>query len=198
MNIVVTGFEAFLKNDENPSLEVVRLLPKSIKGNPIYTLELPVAYDTCFTPLKDVIDEVKPDVVICLGLAQGRKFITPERVAINIKDVSVADNNGLIQTDTPINKDGKTAYFSTLPIKEMVSNMKVKSIPAMVSNTAGTYVCNNVMYHLLQYNEVHKLGMKAGFIHVPLMDEQRNEKNDFSLPLPTILEGIIDSIKACL
>ena len=198
MNIIVTGFEAFLKNNENPSLEVIRLLPKSIKGHFIHTLELPVAYDACFDPLKKLIEEVNPEIVICLGLAQGRKFITPERVAINLKDVSAPDNNGLIQQDVKISETGKNAYFTTLPIKQMVANMTEKGIPARLSNTAGTYVCNNVMYHLLEYNERNNLKMKAGFIHVPLMDEQKNDQGHFSLPLPTILEGIIDSIKACL
>ena len=198
MNIIVTGFEAFLKNNENPSLEVIRLLPKSIKGHFIHTLELPVAYDDCFDPLKKLIEKVNPEIVICLGLAQGRKFITPERVAINLKDVSAPDNNGLIQQDVKISETGKNAYFTTLPIKQMVANMTEKGIPARLSNTAGTYVCNNVMYHLLEYNERNNLKMKAGFIHVPLMDEQKNDQGHFSLPLPTILEGIIDSIKACL
>lgn len=197
MKIVVTGFEAFHNNNENPSLEVVRLLPKSIKGHEIHTLELPVLFDECFKPLQDCIDDVKPDVVICLGLAQGRKWITPERVAINLKDVSIADNAGTMFEGNPIIEDGENAYFSTLPIKKMVSNMKSKSIPSMVSNTAGLYVCNNVMYHLLHYNKINNLEMKVGFIHVPMMDEQINEKNHFSLPLTTILEGIIDSIKAC-
>jgi pyroglutamyl-peptidase len=198
LKIVVTGFEAFLKNTENPSLEVIRLLPKSISGNQIYTLELPVAYDKCFEPLKKIIDEISPDIVICLGLAQGRTSITPERVAINISDVSVPDNLGVLKTDDPIIENGEAAYFSTLPIKEMVEAMKLKGIPATISNSAGTYVCNNVMYHLLAYNKTNNLNMKAGFIHVPLMDEQSNDGNHFSMPLASILEGIIASIKICL
>lgn len=198
MKIIVTGFGPFLKNDENPSLEVINLLPKSIKGNPLYPVEVPVVYDQCFDVLRKKIEEISPDVVICLGLAQGKKHITPERVAININDVSAPDNNGIIYQDKKISETGKNAYFSTLPIKKMVSNMNEKSIPALISNSAGTFVCNNLMYHLLEYNEVNNLNMKAGFIHVPMMDEQSNEKGFFSLPLPTILEGVIDSIKACL
>lgn len=198
MKIVVTGFGAFHTNTENPTREVLRLLPKSIYGNKIIPLELPVVYDECFTPLQAVIEEEKPDFVICLGLAQGRKAITPERIAVNLKDVSIADNEGNIYSDMPIKEDGENAYFSTLPIKKMVENMKNKNIPAVISNTAGLYVCNNIMYHTLYYINKHDLNIKAGFIHVPLMKEQTNDDDIFSLPLDVILEGIIDSIKACL
>ena len=198
MNIIVTGFEPFLNNKENPTQEIVRLLPKSIKGHQITSLELPVVFDECFDLLQEKIDELNPGLVICLGLAQGRNQITPERVALNLKSVSVADNKGNKFIDEAIVEDGENAYFSTLPLQKMVDKMKEKDIPAGISNTAGLYVCNNIMYHLLHYNKVNELNMMAGFIHVPMMDEQENEKGHFSLPLPTILEGVIDSIKACI
>jgi pyroglutamyl-peptidase len=197
MKIVVTGFGPFHTNDVNPSREILGLLPKSIYGNEIIKLEVPVVYDACFDPLKQVIELEKPDVVICLGLAQGRRFITPERVAVNLKDASIADNNGTIFTGETIMADGENAYFSTLPIKKMVSNMLEKDLPSMISNAAGLYICNNIMYHLLYYVNQNKLDIQAGFIHLPMMDEG-NETEMFSLPLERLLEGVIDSIKACL
>lgn len=198
MNILITGFEAFLENEANPTQEIIRLLPKSIYGNPITGVELPVIYDECFDKLLPIIKEKKPDYIINLGLAAGRKSISLERVAINISDSKHKDNNGNILQDKVIIDNGKNAYFSTLPLRKMVDNISVKKIPVEISNSAGTYVCNNIMYHVLHYIEINNLPIKAGFIHVPFMSEQISDSQVNSLPLDVILEGIIDAIKACL
>lgn len=197
MKIIVTGFAPFLNNDMNPTLEVVRLLPRNMKGHQLIPIELPVLYDESFKILQDYIEKESPDVVICLGLAQGRTAITPERIAINLDDSRGQDNNGTVRTDREIIKGGKNALYSTLPIKEMVTRIQEKKIPAQISNTAGLYVCNNIMYNLLHYIESNELNIKAGFIHVPLMDEQTTDDSQFSLPIHSILEGVIDAIKAC-
>ena len=198
MKIVVTGFEPFYKNNENPSLEVVRLLPRTLKGHLIVPVELPVLYDKCFDIVKEIIDRESPDIILHLGLAQGRKFITPERVAINVDDASIEDNDGTKRQGSRIQESGKNAYFSTLPLDKIVKKIESKNIPVKISNHAGAYICNHLMYQTLHHIETNDLNIKAGFIHLPLMDEQNEGKTHFSLPLHTILEAVIDAIKACI
>ena len=198
MKILVTGFEAFHNHSENPSQEVVRLLPKTVKGHKIISLELPVLYDKSFDLVQECIEQEHPDIIIHLGLAQGRKFITPERFAINIDDVSIGDNDGLIRQGKTIKEDGENAYFSTLPLDEIVKRIQAKEIPVKISNHAGSYICNHVMYQSLHYIKKHNLEIQAGFIHLPLMDEQNEGKTMFSLPLHQLLDAVIDSIKACI
>ncbi len=198
MNIIVTGFEPFLDNDINPTLEVLELLPKSIKGNSIITVKLPVVYNQCFTVLKPYIDKHKPGVIINLGLAPRRKNISLERVALNINSSIHGDNKGIVKIDENIIKNSKNAYFSKLPLREIYNVLNKKGIPVEISNTAGLYICNNIMYHVLHYIDINNLNTKAGFIHVPFMDEQVKNKLENSLPLVTMLEGIIDAIKQTL
>lgn len=198
MKIVVTGFEPFHTNSENPSIEVVRLLPKTLKGHPIIPLELPVLYDRCFDPVREVINNEEPDVIIHLGLAQGRKWITPERIAINVDDANIKDNGGVQRSGSKICEDGPNAYFSTLPLDEMVKRIREKDIPVKISNHAGAYICNHLMYQTLHYIDTSERQIKAGFIHLPLMDEQNDDETQFSVPLHTLLEAVIDAIKACI
>lgn len=195
MNIIVTGFEPFLDNDINPTLEVLELLPKSIKGNSIITVKLPVVYNQCFTVLKPYIDKYKPGVIINLGLAPRRKNISLERVALNINSSTHGDNTGIVKIDESILKKGKNAYFSKLPLREIYNVLNKKGIPVEISNTAGLYICNNIMYHVLHYIDINNLNTKAGFIHVPFMDKQVKNELENSLPLVTMLEGVIDAIK---
>jgi pyroglutamyl-peptidase len=198
MKIMVTGFGRFLDNEVNPTKEILALLPSSIKGHPITKIELPVIYDECFNVLKGFIGRDKPDVIVMLGLAGGRKAVTPERIAINLKDTLVPDNVG----NKPINKEiirgGPIAYYATLPLYKMVARIQSKGIPAAISNSAGLFVCNNIMYHVLHCLDVHKLDVSAGFIHVPYMDEMKKPKGAFSLPLHQLLEAVIDSIKVII
>lgn len=197
MNIVVTGFEPFNNDEENPTQEVIRLLPKSIKGHMITGLELPVVYKESFSILEKSLLDLKPEIVICLGLASGRKGITPERIAVNMNNASITDNNGLLLQDQTIIDSGENAYFSQLPLNNMITVLKEKHIDCSISNSAGLYVCNDIMYRLLHYTNKNKLDIKAGFIHVPLMDEQEHG-DKYSMPLDRILEGVIDCIKTCL
>lgn len=198
MKIVITGFGGFHNNPNNPTQDILNLLPKSIYGNEIIPVELPVVYNKSFNKLQEVIDKEKPELVICLGLSQRAVGIAVERVAINLIDVSIPDNDGNLIQGEPIKQDGKNAYFSTLPIKKIVENIKEKNTNAYISNTAGLYVCNNIMYNLLYYIDKNNLNIKGGFIHVPLTHDYNKDKNYFSLGIDEILEGIIDSIKACL
>lgn len=196
MKIIVTGFGRFLENETNPTKEIIKKLPKKIGENDIYPIELPVVFDECFIYLKPYIDEIKPDVIIMLGLAGGRTAITPERVALNLKDASGPDNKGYQPIDETIIENGRTAYFSTLPIRKIETLLKEKNIPVSISNSAGLYVCNNIMYHVLNYIETNKLSCKAGFIHVPYMDSFKPKKEAFSLPLADIYDAIVEMLKS--
>lgn len=195
MNIIVTGFGKFLDNETNPTREIIKKLPKKIGNHNIYAIELPVIFDDCFSHLKPSIDRIKPDVIIMLGLAGGRKAITPERLAVNMKDANGPDNNGYQPKDETIIIGGKAAYFSTLPIRKIEKILKEQSTPVVISNSAGLYVCNNIMYHVLNYIDKNNLNCQAGFIHVPYMDENKPKVEAFSLPLTEIYKAVLNIIK---
>ncbi|CAN2170158.1 Pcp Pyrrolidone-carboxylate peptidase (N-terminal pyroglutamyl peptidase) [Candidatus Nanopelagicaceae bacterium] len=167
--ILLTGFEPFGKASSNPSGEIV----KQISGENIVTAILPVAYAQSAERLLALIAEHNPDVVICLGQAEGRKVITPERIAINLDDARLADNEGVMRNDVRILEDGPDAYFSTLPIKEIVEAIKAAGVPAAVSLSAGAFLCNHVFY--VAQNKFAGTKVRSGFVHVPLMDEQAGE-----------------------
>ena len=161
--VLLTGFEPFGKASSNPSGEIV----KQISGENIVTAILPVAYTQSADRLLALIAEHNPDVVICLGQAEGRKEITPERVAINLDDARLADNEGVLRNDVKILEAGPDAYFSTLPVKEMIEAAKAKGIPAAVSLSAGAFLCNHVFY--VAQNKFAGTQVLSGFIHVLLM-----------------------------
>lgn len=198
MRIMVTGFGRFLEHEENPTKELLTILPSSIKGHPITKIELPVIYDECFNVLKGFIGRDKPDIIVMLGLAGGRKAITPERIAINLKDSTIPDNVGNKPHNQVIVEGAPIAYYSRLPLYKIIDRIQTKNIPATISNSAGLFVCNNIMYHVLHYLDVNNLDTMAGFIHVPYMDEMNKPEGAFSLPLHQIVEAIIDSIKVLI
>ncbi|QUY49532.1 pyroglutamyl-peptidase I [Serratia plymuthica] len=170
--VLITGFEPFGGERLNPSWEVVKQLnDMELVGTRIVARQLPCVFGAALEALNAAIDEVQPVMVLAIGQAGGRTDITIERVAINVDDARIPDNQGQQPVDEPIVAGGPAAYFSTLPIKAMVSSMREAGIPASVSQTAGTYVCNHVMYGLL-----HRLSgqgeIKGGFIHIPYLPEQ--------------------------
>ena len=167
--ILLTGFEPFGTATSNPSGEIV----KQISGDNIVTAILPVAYAQSAERLLSLIEEHKPDVVICLGQAEGRTAITPERIAINLDDARLADNQGVLRNDVKILEDGPDAYFSTLPVNEFVAAIKAQGIPAAVSLSAGAFLCNHVFY--VAQNKFAGSDVRSGFVHVPLMDSQAAE-----------------------
>ena len=187
--VLLTGFEPFGKATLNPSAEIV----KRISEPNVVTAILPVAYAQSAERLISLINEHNPDVVICLGQAEGRKEITPERVAINLDDARLADNEGVLRNDTKILEDSPDAYFSTLPVKDFVEAIKAKGVPAAVSLSAGAFLCNHVFY--VAQNKFANSHVRSGFVHVPLMDEQAGEFPG----LPTMpLEQILTAVKAML
>ena len=149
MKILVTGFDPFGGETVNPAYEAVKLLPDTIAGAQIIKLQVPTRFALSGTVLEAAVNEHRPDAVICVGQAGGRSAITPERVAINLADASTPDNAGDQPVDEPIRKDGAPAYFTSLPVKAMVQKMRAAGIPAALSYTAGSFVCNSLMYTLL-------------------------------------------------
>lgn len=197
MKILVTAFDPFGGETVNPAYEAVKLLDDNIAGASIVKLEVPTVFRKSVKKLEDALERESPDVVICIGQAGGRAEISIERVAINIDDARIKDNEGNMPEDEVIYEDGPSAYFSNLPIKQMVANIRDHDIPAVVSNTAGTFVCNHIMYSLLYLNDRKKLGIKGGFIHVPYIPKQTLEKrNTPSMSLEDIKNGINYAIEA--
>lgn len=191
MKILITAFEPFGGEKVNSALEAMKLLPDKIGEAQILKLELPTVFKKSIEKVWQHIDEYEPDIVISLGQAGGRACISIERVAINIDDTTMADNEGNMPVDQPIFKDGENAYFSNLPIKNMVEDIKKAGIPANISNTAGTYVCNHVMYGVLYKIHKEKLDIKAGFIHVPFIPEQVvNKPERASMSLENIVKAV--------
>ena len=197
MKVLITGFDPFGGEKINPAWEAVRALPDNIDGIEVVKLQIPTVFKKSAKKLFENIDSVKPDVVICVGQAGGRYEFSVERVAINPDDGIIPDNDGYQPVDSPVFEDGENAYFSTLPIKAIVEEVKKDGIPAAVSNTAGTYVCNHIMYSLLYYLNKNNLNIKGGFIHVPFIPEQVVEKkNTPYMELTRITKALEISIKA--
>ena len=197
MNILVTGFDPFGGEKVNPALEAVKSLPSEIHGAEIHWVEIPTVFYKAADVLETAIVRFQPDAVLCIGQAGGRASLTPERVAINQDDARIPDNQGNQPIDTPIRLDGEAAYFSTLPIKAMVQAIKEEGLPATVSNTAGTFVCNHLMYQALYLADKKFPNMRAGFMHIPYMTEQViNKPNTASMNLTDIVRGIEAAIGA--
>ncbi|WP_017725938.1 pyroglutamyl-peptidase I [Halalkalibacterium ligniniphilum] len=165
--LLLTGFVPFLGHSVNPTQRVAEELDgKAIGDYQIKSAILPVEFSKSAERLIKHFEEIKPDVVISLGLAAGRHLITPERIAINCRD-GEPDNQGVKLQDQSIRLDGPDGYFSTLPIRRFVDTLQKEGLPADISNTAGTYLCNNVMYSMLDYIKEKELNTRAGFIHIP-------------------------------
>lgn len=196
MKILVTGFDPFGGEPTNPAIESVKRIDDEIEGAEIIKLEIPTVFHKAADVVEEKIKEVKPDVVLSIGQAGGRYGITVERVAINEDDARIEDNEGNQPIDVKIREDGAPAYFATLPIKAMVEEIKKENLPASVSNSAGTFVCNHIMYQDLYLAEKYG-NIKAGFIHVPFLTEQVVDKKDTaSMSLEDIVKGLNAAIRA--
>lgn len=172
MKLLLTAFDPFGGDAINPALEAVKLVADKIGRFDIVKLEVPTVFRKSIDTVAKAIEEEKPDVVLCIGQAGGRFEITPERVAINVDDARIKDNEGNQPIDTKIFEDGDNAYFTTLPIKAMVEAIREANLPAAVSNTAGTFVCNHLMYGVLYTLAKKYPHIKGGFTHVPFIPAQ--------------------------
>ena len=187
--ILITGFEPFGNDKINPALEAVKLIAgRKLNGGEISICQVPVVRYKSIETVKKAIEELQPYAVITVGQASGRAAITPERIAINVDDFRIPDNDGIQVIDEPVVEGGPDAYFTTLPIKAMVSEIQQKGIPAQVSNTAGTFVCNHLFYGIQHY--LKDTNIRHGFIHIPLLPEQSVDGSQPTMKLEQIAEGL--------
>jgi pyroglutamyl-peptidase len=191
MQALVTGFEPFDGDRINPSSAALRRLPARLGGLSLATRVLPCVFGEAAAALEAAIAETAPDLVLAVGLAGGRAELSLERVAINLDDARIADNAGNRPIDRPVVAGGPAAYFATLPIKAAAAALREAGLPAAVSNSAGTFVCNHVFYRLMHAAATAAPGFRAGFLHVPYLPEQAAERPGApSLALDDIARGI--------
>ena len=189
--LLITGFEPFGGGTVNPAWEAVKQLPEQVGDFMLCKLSIPTVFGKAAAMVLEKAAEFQPDVILCVGLAGGRDAVTPERIAVNIRDARIPDNKGFHPKDQRVAADGPAAYFATVPVEKMAQAIRDTQIPSSVSNTAGTYVCNDTLYILLH----HFAGTdtKAGFIHVPYLPEQGSP----SLPLEQTAAALRAAIEVC-
>jgi pyroglutamyl-peptidase len=201
MKVLLTGFGGWGGDSLNPTSEILQAFEeKKVTGCEIITKELPVDANKTSSMLFDLLRETKPDIYLGLGSAPGRSVISLERIAINVLDFPIEDNSGNQPIDDPIYPEGPVAYYSSLPIKAIVNELRKNDVPSKVSNTAGTYSCNQAMYTGLHYAATQKKDLRAGFIHVPILPEQEDslEKGFPSMSLDIQVKAIEVAIKVAL
>jgi len=199
MKVLITGFNPFGGEKINPSFEAVRKLDDVIAGYEIVKVEIPTVFHKSITELEKAIIKEKPEIVICVGQAGGRFELTIERVAINLDDARIPDNEGNQPIDEAIFEEGENAYFPNLPIKAMVEEIRKAGIPASISNSAGTFVCNHLIYGLLHLIHTKYQGVRGAFIHVPFIPIQvMNKPNTPYMELEKMTEGLTLAIKAAI
>lgn len=191
MKLLLTAFDPFGGESVNPAWEAARRV-RAPEGTELRLLQLPTVFGLSGDLVCAAMAQEQPDAVLCLGQAAGRAAITPERVAINLMDASIPDNAGNQPREEPVIPGGPTAYFSTLPVKAMAEAIAEARVPAAVSNTAGTFVCNQLLYRVLHEIEEKYPGMRGGFVHVPCLPEQaaRMKPGTPSLSLEEIVRGL--------
>lgn len=196
MKLLLTAFDPFGGEPINPALEAVKLVADRVGDVDIVKVEVPTVFGKSIATVTAAIEKEKPDAVLCIGQAGGRYDLTPERVAINLDDASIEDNEGNQPIDAAIFEDGAPAYFSTLPIKAMVAKIQEAGVPASVSDTAGTFVCNHLMYGVLYTLAKKYPGVRGGFMHVPFVTSQVVKR---SAPAPSLaVEQIVKGIEAAI
>lgn len=199
MKILVTGFDPFGGEAVNPAIESVKRLPDEILGAAIIKLEIPTVVHQSLAVIREAICRENPDMILSIGQAGGRAEITVERIGINVDDCRIPDNAGNQPVDEKIAADGPDAYFVTLPIKRMVQAMQEAGIPASVSNSAGTFVCNHVTYGVRHMIETEFPGKRSGFIHIPYLPSQAATKKGMpSMALDLIVKGLQAAIEAMI
>lgn len=196
MKILVTGFDPFGGETVNPAWEAVSRLPAETGGAEIVKLQVPTMFGRAPEAVLLEVERLRPDAVVSVGQAAGRTAITPERIAINCEEASIPDNAGFQPAGGPVVEGGPDGYFSLLPVKEMAAAIQAAGLPGKVSNTAGTYVCNHLMYHILHACHTRYPGMRSGFIHVPCIPEQQAGHPEwFALPLEEIVRGLTAALE---
>jgi pyroglutamyl-peptidase len=198
--VLLTGFEPFAGDTENPSLAIARALDrKRVAGHRVVGAALPTEFARSLPVLETLLKQHRPTLVLAVGQAGGRSQISLERVAINLIDARIADNADDQPVDVPVIRDAPNAYFSTLPLKAMLLRLHAAGIPAALSHSAGTFVCNQVFFGLVHHLATHKPHALGGFVHVPYLPQQAaRHDNAPSMALPTMIEAIRLCIEAAL
>ncbi|MFI7011462.1 pyroglutamyl-peptidase I [Streptomyces sp. NPDC050145] len=189
--VLLTGFEPFGGEAVNPSWQAASLVAAAPPdGLDVTAVRLPCAFGDALDALRDAVARTRPELVVCLGQAGGRAGVTVERVAINVDDARIPDNAGAQPIDVPVVPGGPAAYFSTLPVKACVAAMREAGVPAALSNTAGTFVCNHVAYGLGHLLATEFPGVRGGFVHVPWAPEQVVDGGAPALPAEVVASGV--------
>lgn len=196
--ILVTGFAPFDGEPVNPAWEAVKRLPDRVAGAELVKLELPTSFSRCGPAVEAAVEAHRPDAVLCVGQAGGRACVSVERVAINLAEARIADNDGEQPVDQPIRADGPAAYFATLPAKAMVRGVRAQGIPCQLSYSAGTFVCNCVMYQTLHLAATRFPHLRGGFVHVPYLPAQAADKPAAtpSMELSTLVRALGAAVEA--
>lgn len=189
--LLITGFDPFGGENINPSWSAVEQLPEIVGDFMLCKLPIPTVFGEAAAMVLEKAAEFQPDVILCVGLAGGRDAVTPERIAVNIRDARLPDNKGSQPKGERVVPDGPAAYFSTVPVEQMAQAIRDVWVPGAVSNTAGTYVCNDVLYTLL--HRYAGTPTRVGFLHVPYLPQQGTP----SLPLERIVAALRAAIEAC-
>ena len=191
MKALVTGFDPFGGDTVNPALEALARLKPALGPLTIVTRAIPTVFGRALEVLEQALDETRPDLVLAVGQAGGRAALSLERVAINIDDARIGDNDGNRPIDQPVVAGGPAAYFATLPIKAAVQALRNAGLPAIVSNTAGTFVCNHLFYGLMHQAALRGSGLRAGFLHIPYLPQQAlRDPGAPSMAIEHIVQGI--------
>lgn len=193
MKVLVTGFDPFGGEAVNPAYEAVKMLPDTIAGAEIVKLEIPTVFSKSGPAVEAGIEKYQPDIVINVGQAGGRSCVTIEKVAVNLAEARISDNAGEQPMGEPLQADGAPAYYPTIPVNAMIKNVRDHKIPCHASYSAGTYVCNCVMYNVLHMAATRYPNIRAGFIHVPYAAEQVVDKAN-GMPFMS-LEQIAESLE---
>lgn len=197
MDILVTAFAPFGGETVNPAREAVALLPEEVGGHRLYKLELPTVFGRAGSLATEAMDRLRPGAVICVGQAGGRKAVSVERVAVNLMDARIPDNEGNQPVDLPVAEGGPAAYFSTLPVKAMARAIRDAGLPGEVSYAAGTFVCNALLYTVLRHAAQAMPGTRCAFIHVPYIPEQTAGRGHLpALPLEQTVRALTAAISA--
>ena len=192
--LLITGFDPFGGETVNPSWEAVRLLPEAVGAYRLTKLQIPTVFGQAAETVLTAARELRPDVILCIGQAGGRSAVTPEVVAINLREARIPDNAGYQPVNVPVVESAPAAYFSTVPVRTMVKAMQDAGLPAALSYSAGTFVCNDVLYSLLHFFDGTQT--QVGFVHVPFLPEQAKD-NIPCLPLPQIVQALTAAIESC-